>query len=45
MRKCLLGGEELGLYKNTEETDPEVGAAMLKVYSIEVVAKLGDIRL
>lgn len=21
MRKCLLGSEELGLYKNTEETD------------------------
>ena len=45
MRKCLLGGEELGLYKNAEETDPEVGAAMLQVYSTEVVAKIGDIQL
>ena len=45
MRKCLLGGEWLGLYENTEETDPEVGAAMLEVYSIEVVAKLCDILL
>ena len=45
MRKCLLGGEELGLYTNADETDPEVGAAMLERYSREVVAKIGDIQL
>lgn len=45
MRKCLLGGEELGLHKNADETDPEVGATMLEVYSREVVAKIGDIQL
>ena len=45
MRKCLMGGEEIGLYKKTEETEPEVGAAMLQVYSTEVVAKIGDIQL
>ena len=45
MRKCLLGGEELGLYKNTDETDPEVGAAMLEIFSREVVVRIGDIQL
>ena len=45
MRKCLLGGEELGLYRNTDETDPEVGAAMLETFSREVVVKIGDIQL
>ena len=45
MRKCLMGGEEIGLYKKTEETEPEVGAAMLQVYSTEVVAKIGGIQL
>ena len=45
MRKCLMGGEEIGLYRKTEETEPEVGAAMLQVYSTEIVAKIGDIQL
>lgn len=45
MRKCLLGGQGLGLYKNVDETDPEVGATMLEIYSIEVVAKIADIQL
>ena len=45
MRKCLLGGEELGLFRDTEETEPEVGAAMLEIYSKEVVAKIRYIQL
>lgn len=43
VRKCLTGGEELGLPESAEETDPEVGAAMLQVYSTDILGKLSTI--
>lgn len=45
VRRCLTGGEELGLDKNADETDPEVGAAMYEVFSREVVGRIGDMRV
>ncbi|KAL2048353.1 hypothetical protein N7G274_000264 [Stereocaulon virgatum] len=45
VRKCLVGGEELGLAKNADETDPEVGAAMHETYSREIVGKIRNMRV
>ena len=45
VRKCLVGGEELGLAKNADETDPEVGAAMHETYSKEIVGRIRDMRV
>ena len=45
VRKCLTGGEELGLSKNADETDPEVGAAIHETYSKEIVGRISDMRV
>ena len=45
VRKCLVGGQELGLVKNADETDPEVGASLHEAYSEEVVGRISGMRV
>lgn len=45
VKRCLTGGQELGIDDGAKETDTEVGARMQGVFSEEVVSKLGKIRI
>ena len=45
VRKCLAGGQELGIPTGASETNPDVGAMMQAVFSEEIVNKLGEIKI
>jgi len=45
VERCILGGHHIGLKEGSDETDQHVGADIQKVFSEEIVDKLGMIRL
>jgi len=45
VERCILGGHYIGLKEDSDETDQHVGADIQRVFSEEVVDKLGMIRL
>ncbi len=45
VQKCLIVGEELGLYNGADETDPQVGAEMQRIFARDLVDRLSAIRL
>ncbi len=45
VRRCLEGIEVSGFSKTADETDPEVGAAMLQAFSSEIFDRLESIRI
>lgn len=45
VRRCIAGGASLGISDGTDESDPNVGADMLQVFSAEIVGKLAGIQL
>ena len=45
VQKCLIGGEELGLYDGADETDPQVGAETQRIFVRDLVDRLRVIRL
>ena len=45
VRRCLLGGSELGVEKDEDEEEKEVGRRMQAVFAEEIVGKLGKIRV
>jgi len=45
VERCILGGYRIGLKEDSDETDQNVGADIQKVFSREIVDKLGLIRL
>lgn len=45
VERCILGGHYIGLKEDSDETDQHVGADILRVFSEEIVDKLGMIRL
>ena len=45
VKRCLAGGEELGIEEDAQEMDVEVGAHMQGVFSEHVVNRLGDISI
>jgi serine/threonine protein kinase len=45
VRRCLVGGLEIGIPRNGDETDPNVGVEMQRVFLEEIVGKLGGVRV
>lgn len=45
VRRCLVGGKELGVEKGEDEGGEEVGARMQAVLAEEIVEKLGRIHV
>ena len=45
IRKCLIGGKEIGIQEGADETDVEMGASMQSVFAEEVVNRLQGIRV
>ena len=45
IRKCLVGGLEIGIPHNGDETDPKVGVEMQRVLLEDIVSKLGGVRV
>lgn len=45
VERCILGGHYIGLKEDSDETDQHVGADIQRVFSEEIVDKLGMIRL
>ncbi|KAL9087158.1 MAG: hypothetical protein Q9165_006809 [Trypethelium subeluteriae] len=44
VRRCIEGGESLGVDNGADEEDPKVGAEMQKVFHAEIVSKLRALR-
>ena len=40
VRRCSTPGKELGLERNAEDNDLEIGAAMHELYSTKIVRKI-----
>jgi hypothetical protein len=45
VRRCLVGGSEIGIPRNGDETDPKVGVEMQRVFLEEIVGKLSSVRV
>jgi len=45
IQKCLVGGLEIGIPPNGDETDPKVGVEMQRVFLEEIVGNLGGVRV
>ena len=45
VRRCLVGGLEIGIPPNGDESDPHVGVEMQRVFLEEIVSKLAGIRV
>lgn len=45
VRRCLVGGKELGIGGHAKETDAQVGARIQEVFSKEVVSRLAGIKV
>ncbi len=45
VRRCLAGGQGLGIADDADESNKEVGARMQTVFAEEVVRKLGNIKV
>ena len=45
VQKCLIGGEELGLYDGVDESDPQVGTELQRTFARDLVDRVSVIRL
>jgi hypothetical protein len=45
VRRCLVGGSEIGIPRNGDETDPIVGVEMQRVFLEEIVGKLACVKV
>lgn len=45
VRRCLVGGLEIGIPRNGDETDRNVGVEMQRVFLEEIVGKLAGVRV
>ena len=45
VRRCVVGGLDIGIPPNGDENDPKVGVEMQRVFLEEIVGKLGSVRV
>ena len=45
VRRCIIGGESLGVSPGADEENPEVGAEMQKIFHAEIVSKLRALKV
>ena len=45
VQKCLIGGEELGLYDGADESYPKVGTELQRTFARDLVDRVSAIRL
>ena len=45
VRRCIVGGAKIGIPRNGDESDPNVGVEMQRVFLEEIVGKLAGVRL